>query len=93
MRFYVDTSVWGGVGDEEFAEWTIPFMEQARLGKFTLVLSDLTIKELQTAPESVRNVPATIPPEYLEIVSTTDEHLGYAMIDIRTPKEIVYENN
>ena len=93
------------------------FIEQARQGKFTLVLSDLTIKELQTAPEYVRNTPATIPSEYLEIVSITDEHLELAdryvregalpfkchsdaqhiaissVIDIRTPKEIVYGNN
>lgn len=30
MKFYVDTSAWGGYYDKEFSEWTIPFIEQAR---------------------------------------------------------------
>ena len=54
MKFYVDTSVWGGYNDKEFSEWTRPFFEQARQGKFIIVLSDVTIGELQKAPEIVR---------------------------------------
>lgn len=150
MKFYVDTSVWGGFDDLEFSEWTIPFFEQARQGKFVIVLSDVTIGELQKAPEIVRNLPTTIPPDYLELISLTNEHLsladkyveegaltskyhsdaqhiaissilkvdslvswnfkhmvnffrirqynsinlkyGYGTIDIRTPKEVTYEN-
>jgi hypothetical protein len=52
MKFYVDTSVWGGYNDKEFSEWTRPFFEQARQGKFIIVLSDLTIGELLKAPEN-----------------------------------------
>lgn len=78
MKFYVDTSVWGGVADKEFAEWTIPFFEQARQGVFTIVLSDVTVGELEKAPEIVRNLPTTIPPQYLELVSITDEQLALA---------------
>ncbi len=150
MKFYVGTSVWGGFDDLEFSEWTIPFFEQARQGKFVIVLSDVTIGELQKAPEIVRNLPTTIPPDYLELISLTNEHLsladkyveegaltskyhsdaqhiaissilkvdslvswnfkhmvnffrirqynsinlkyGYGTIDIRTPKEVTYEN-
>ena len=78
MRFYVDTSVWGGINDKEFSEWTIPFFEQAKLGKFITVLSDVTIAELQNAPEIIRNLPITIPPRFLELVSITDEQLKLA---------------
>ena len=73
MKFYVDTSVWGGHEDEEFEEWTIPFFEQARAGKFTIVLSDLTLRELAPAPERVRLLTETIPDPFLELVELTDE--------------------
>ena len=73
MKFYVDTSVWGGHEDEEFEEWTVPFFEQARAGRFTIVLSDLTLRELTPAPERVGLLSDTIPDPYLEIVSLTAE--------------------
>ena len=78
MKFYADTSVWGGFEDKEFSEWTIPFFEQARQGRFTIVLSDVTIGELQKAPETIRNLPTTIPPGFLELVSINDEQLSLA---------------
>lgn len=78
MKFYVDTSVWGGYSDKEFSIWTRPFFEQARQGKFIIVLSDVTLGELQKAPEIIRNLPTTIPPKFLEIVSITEEHLALA---------------
>ncbi len=78
MKFYVDTSVWGGFLDKEFSLWTVPFIEQARQGKFTIVLSDITIGELQDAPLRVRLLPETIPAEFLELISITDEQLNLA---------------
>lgn len=78
MKFYVDTSVWGGYEDKEFSEWTIPFIEQARQGKFILVLSDVTIGELQSAPEKIRELPTTIPPDFLELVTINEEQLNLA---------------
>ena len=64
MKFYVDTSVWGGHEDEEFEEWTAPFFEQARNGRFIIILSDLTLRELLKAPERVRKLTTTIPDEF-----------------------------
>ena len=78
MKFYVDTSVWGGYYDMEFSEWTVPFIEQARQGKFTIVLSDITIGELQDAPLNVRSLPETIPAEFIELISITNEQLNLA---------------
>ena len=150
MKFYVDTSVWGGHEDEEFEKWTVPFFEQARTGKFTIILTDLTIRELMPAPERVRLLTDTIPEQFLELFTLTKEaellaghyitegvltpkfvsdaqhiamatilkvdslvswnfkHMvnffrikqynsinlkfGYQIIDIRTPKEIIYAN-
>ena len=78
MKFYVDTSVWGGYDDKEFSEWTIPFFEQAKQGRFIIVLSDVTIGELQKAPELIRELPTTIRPEFIELVTISDEQLELA---------------
>ncbi len=45
------------------------FFEQARQGKFSIVLTDLTLLELIQAPESVRKLTETIPDQYLELSS------------------------
>ena len=73
MKFYVDTSVWGGHEDEEFEEWTLPFFEQARKGNFVIVISDLTLRELLPAPERVRKLTKTIPDEFLEVISLNEK--------------------
>ena len=78
MKFYVDTSVFGGYYDKEFSELTIPFFEQARLGIFSVVLSDVTLAELQNAPENVQNLPTTIPRQFIETVTITDEYFTVA---------------
>lgn len=78
MKFYVDTSVWGGYDDKEFSGLTKPFFEQAMQGKFSIVLSDVTIGELEKVPELIRELPTTIPVNFLELVSITDEQLQLA---------------
>lgn len=78
MKFYVDTSVWGGCEDKEFSDWTKPFIEQAKQGRFVIVLSDVTLRELEDAPESVKNLPGEIPDEYLELVNLSQEQLRLA---------------
>jgi hypothetical protein len=78
MKFYLDTSVWGGYEDKEFAEWTIPFIEQARAGRFITVLSDVTIEELLGAPERTRILPASIPNIFMERVNLNQEQAELA---------------
>jgi len=78
MKFYVDTSVWGGYYDKEFSEWTVPFFNQAIQGRFTIVLSDVTLGELQNAPEKVRELPTIIPSQFIELVSINEEQLYLA---------------
>ena len=90
MKFYVDTSVWGGYYDKEFSKWTIPFIEQVREGRFSVVLSDVTLNELQNAPEKVQDLPATIPPQFIETVTISDEQFTlaghYITEGVLTPK-------
>jgi predicted nucleic acid-binding protein len=54
LRVYADTSVYGGVFDEDFSEPSHRFFDRVREGRFTLVLSAVVQAELRPAPESVR---------------------------------------
>lgn len=55
QRFYFDTSVFGGVFDDEFEEISIQLFEKVKLGQMTCIYSDLTETELFDAPERVQS--------------------------------------
>ena len=55
-RIYTDTSVLGGCEDAEFREPSRHLLEAFKRGDLTLVLSELTVRELEAAPEPVRMV-------------------------------------
>ena len=61
IRVYVDTSVFGGVYDEEFAEFSRRFFTEAREGCYLLLISQTTLDELVDAPQKVRDVLETMP--------------------------------
>ena len=61
QRFYFDTSVFGGVFEEEFEEDSTLLFEKVGLGQIKCVYSDLTESELSNAPEQVKQFfPASI---------------------------------
>ena len=72
-RIYVDTSVIGGCLDEEFREPSCRLIEKCARGEMTLVVSSVTLEELEAAPRAVRNVLRSIPLENLERVEVTEE--------------------
>lgn len=72
-RLYFDTSVFGGVYDEEFEETSILLFEKVKLGKIICVYSDLSETELRNAPEKVRNFFINLPKKYTELVEVTEE--------------------
>lgn len=55
MRIYVDTSVFGGVYDDEFSEPSNTFFNQAESGLFHIVVSDVTVEELLKSPPMVQD--------------------------------------
>lgn len=73
LRVYADTSVFGGCFDDEFAEFSKAFFEEVRTGRFVLVLSDVTLRELLGAPEQVRAVLVGLPPDGVEMVHDQPE--------------------
>ena len=56
IRVYADTSVFGGVFDEEFQTVSRTFFDQVRSGRFKLVTSALVQEEVEPAPLEVREL-------------------------------------
>ena len=56
QRIYIDTSVIGGCEDEEFSEWSIQLFREFQQGLKIAVISDLTRREIEGAPESVKEI-------------------------------------
>ena len=73
VRVYVDTSVFGGVHDEEFSAESIRFFELVRRREFIVLLSPLTVRELEGAPEPVRRVLEDLPDDCTENVDVDEE--------------------
>lgn len=55
IRVYVDTSVFGGVFDEEFERASKQFFEEVQEKKFVLITSELVREEILAAPKKVQN--------------------------------------
>jgi len=78
VKIYLDTSVFGGFFDEEFAEHTKPLFDKIENGQFTMLISDLTQRELTTAPQQVRNLVLHLKSEMTQIIQTSDEAIDLA---------------
>lgn len=71
LRIYCDTSVIGGCFDEAFSENSNRLIELVRHGRLTLLLSDVTLRELSGAPPHVRNLLDELPIDSIERVTVT----------------------
>lgn len=78
LKVYVDTSFIGGYFDEEFATDTKLLFDEIIKGEYSIVVSDLTEKELLKAPENVRNLLKSLKVEF-ELVEVTQESIVLAM--------------
>ncbi len=74
MRVYADTSVYGGMFDDEFVRASETFFSLVRLGRFQLVTSALVLDEVAAAPEPVRLLLEDMLP-MSDVVSVTEEAL------------------
>ena len=78
QRIYIDTSVFGGHFDEEFAEHTIPLFDRLKNNEFTLLFSTVTQEELTNAPENVRELVKSIKIDNTEFIEITPEAIDLA---------------
>ena len=86
-RLYFDTSVFGGVYDEEFEEISTLLFEKVKLGQMICVYSDLSETELKNAPENVRNFFINLPKENTEFIEVTEE--AYLLADKYMAEKVV----
>jgi len=72
-RIYTDTSVIGGCLDEEFEDSSQQLFERFQHGEDVVIISELTLLELEGAPEEVRSVLEDVPASHREDVTFTEE--------------------
>ena len=100
LRVYVDTSVFGGVNDDEFAVPSARFFARVRRREFIVLVSLQTAAELRHAPEAVRKVLADLPDGSVETVAIDRVRMfngvnavaGYRALDIRSPFEVEHDD-
>ena len=79
QRLYIDTSVFGGYFDDEFAEFTKPLFEKISNGNFKLLFSTATQDELENAPPQVRDLVTHLKTEFTEFIEETEEAVNLAL--------------
>jgi predicted nucleic acid-binding protein len=65
-RYYFDTSVFGGVFDDEFRKESIQLFEQVKRGEVICLFSEIVEKELMNAPDRVKLIAERLPQESIE---------------------------
>jgi predicted nucleic acid-binding protein len=78
QRLYIDTSVFGGYFDDEFAEFTRPLFNRLQNGEFRLLFSTVTQEELNPAPEKVKELVRNLKVENTDFIETNDEAVELA---------------
>jgi predicted nucleic acid-binding protein len=91
-RLYIDTSVFGGYFDDEFAEFTKPLFDKISNGDFRLLFSTVTQDELEEAPEHVKDLVKHLKIEFTEFIEETEEavDLAYAYISEKVVGQTSY---
>ncbi len=92
LRLYLDTSVFGGVFDEEFAVDSKRLIDAIHAKKFLVMMSDVVLDEIVGAPENVKDLLADLPESQLFRVEVTEEvkklRDEYLARKILTPKSL-----
>ena len=73
QRIYLDTSVIGGAFDEEFNETTNLLFEMVDKKRFTIVISSLTLRELDLAPPYIKDYFNKIERSNIELIGSSPE--------------------
>ena len=72
-KIYTDTSVIGGCLDVEFEDGSNALFYTFYSGENIIVVSSLTLVELEIAPESVKEILKKVPVEFVEFLEFTEE--------------------
>ncbi len=77
-RYYIDTSVFGGYFDEEFADTTKELFSEIQKKDTIILYSEMTENELSEAPESVKNFVKGLPSKNIEFLEINPETIDLA---------------
>ena len=72
LTLYLDTSIIGGYFDDEFMLDTQQLFREIQAGRYDIVISDLTLKELIKAPENVRTLLRDLAVNFNEVIATNE---------------------
>jgi predicted nucleic acid-binding protein len=78
QRFYIDTSVIGGVFDSEFEEHSTILMEKVKLGQIKAVISEVTESEIMKARQEIRDFYTSLPKDSIEFAEITKDSVFLA---------------
>ncbi len=78
QSIYIDTSVIGGYFEDEFSKWSKLIFEEFHSGIKVAVVSDLTLEELEIAPERIRKILSELPAKSIKYVFLTKEAIALA---------------
>jgi len=79
IKYYIDTSVFGGLYDEEFQEFTELLFDKIEKEKITILYSELTENELKNAPENVKNFVKKMSADRIEYLEISKEAFDLAL--------------
>jgi len=82
MKVYADTSVIGGCFDDEFKQCSNALFQEFVVGTKHIMLSDLTLQELEFARQEVREKVIEIPDKHRVAIGITDEAIQLAETNI-----------
>ena len=82
-RIYVDTSVFGGCEDREFLDHSRRLVAAMMRGDFAMVISEVTLLELEKAPVAVREHVERVPEHLVEVLALGAEAESLAAEYIR----------
>jgi predicted nucleic acid-binding protein len=78
QKIYIDTSVFGGYFDIEFAEFTIPLFKRVQNNELQILYSALTEQELEPSPERVKQLVRSLPAANIDFIDITSEAITLA---------------
>jgi hypothetical protein len=87
LKLYADTSVYGGVFDEEFSTDSILLFDKINIGSFKLIISTLVLKELELSPIHIKEFVNNLNSENLiyfenntDIIKLRDEYIKHKIL-------------
>ncbi|PKL86777.1 MAG: PIN domain protein [Ignavibacteriae bacterium HGW-Ignavibacteriae-1] len=78
QRLYLDTSIYGGFFEPEFEIWTNILFNKISKSQYKVVFSKLTDIELERAPQNVKDLVNSLPPDVFEFVDISEDSLRLA---------------